>query len=73
MTAFWFYVGKILELIGLASLGVGLYVGMGNHLGFMSPLGPMTAEHAMGIELLFFLAGTAVFFLGRWIERRATG
>ncbi|MDE0022034.1 MAG: hypothetical protein OXT69_11740 [Candidatus Poribacteria bacterium] len=66
-----FYIGKVLELIGLVSLVVGLYVGMGNHLGFMSPLGPMSAEKAMGIELLFFLGGLATFGVGRWIEKKA--
>ena len=66
-----FYIGKVLELIGLVSIVVGLYVGMGNHLGFMSPLGPMSAEKAMGVELVFFLGGLAAFGVGRWIEKRA--
>ncbi|MBT3268074.1 hypothetical protein HN371_13010 [Candidatus Poribacteria bacterium] len=67
----WFYAGKTLELIGLASLGVGLLIGIGNHTNFAAPVGPMSPERAMWIELFCFLAGMAVFAVGRRLERRA--
>jgi len=70
---FLFYVGKALELAGITSLGAGLLIGIGNHTGLASPLGPMSPERAMGIELAFFLAGVALFAVGRWVEQRASG
>jgi hypothetical protein len=66
-----FYAGKVLELVGITSLGAGLLIGMGNHTHLVAPLGPMSADKAMGLELAFFVAGVLMFGLGRWIERRA--
>ncbi len=66
-----FYVGKTLELIGIASVGVGLRIGIGNHTNMAAPVGPMTPERAMWIELFCVLAGMAIFGLGRWLERRS--
>ena len=66
-----FYLGKTLELIGLTSVGVGLLVGVGNHTDLASPVGPMSPERAMWIELFCFLSGMAVFAVGRFIEKRA--
>jgi hypothetical protein len=66
-----FYVGKVLELVGITSLGVGLVIGLGNHTGLASPLGPMSPGEAMGVELSFFLAGLAFFAVGFYLERRA--
>ena len=64
-----FYVGKVMELIGLTSLGAGLIIGVGNHTGLAAPIGQMSGEKAMGYELLLFIAGMIVFGIGRWIER----
>lgn len=66
-----FYIGKTLELVGITSLGVGLLIGVGNHTHLAAPIGAMSPERAMWIELFFFLAGMAVFTLGRYLERRA--
>lgn len=65
-----FYVAKVLELIGIVSLGAGLLIGIGNHTDFFFPVGRMSPEKAMGIELVFFLGGMAIFGIGRWVERR---
>lgn len=70
---FFFYVGKALELAGITSLGAGLFIGIGNHTNSALPLGAMSPERAMGIELAFFLAGMVLFAVGRWVERRASG
>jgi len=64
-----FIVGKTLELMGIASLTAGIVIGIGNHTQLALPLGPMSGERAMGIELAFFLAGMAVFWVGTRIER----
>jgi hypothetical protein len=66
-----FYLGKTLELIGFTSVTLGLLIGVGNHTKLVSPIGPMSPERAMWIELFFFLAGIAIFALGRFFERRA--
>lgn len=69
---FVFYIGKALELVGITSLGAGLFIGIGNHTNTAYPLGSISPERAMGIELTFFIAGMCLFAVGRWIERRAS-
>ncbi len=66
-----YYLGKTLELIGFTSVSVGLLIGIGNHTNLASPVGPMSPERAMWIELFCFLAGMAIFAVGRFLERRA--
>jgi hypothetical protein len=52
-----FYVGKVLQLIGISNVGFGLFYGM---------------THADGLrfELKMLIVGSAVFFLGRLLEGR---
>lgn len=52
-----YYLGKALQLIGMANLLVGLYVGL-------------TEEGGMGPELSLFLIGSLLFMIGRLLERR---
>ena len=68
---FRFYTGKVLELIGITSLGAGLLIGVGNHTGLAAPVGRMSGEKAMGYELVLLVAGVIVFGIGRWLERDA--
>ena len=66
-----FYIGKTLQLVGITSLGVGLLIGVGNHTSLAAPMGSMSPERAMWVDLFFFLAGMAAFAVGRFVERRA--
>ncbi len=52
--------GKILEVVGMLTLGIALIV-----YGFL--------ENNMNAELGFLLAGSVIFCIGRLLERRAGG
>jgi hypothetical protein len=52
-----FYLGKALELLGMTSLMVALFVGI-------------TDEHGMAQEYLFLGIGIVVFVLGRLLEKQ---
>ncbi|MBI1818063.1 MAG: hypothetical protein HYR72_24040 [Deltaproteobacteria bacterium] len=52
-----FYLAKFVQALGFADVGYALFVGV-------------TEEHAMGHELRLLLLGTAIFYVGRLIERR---
>ncbi len=54
------YLGKGLQLVGMLNLTVGLYIGL-------------TDERGMWTELYLLGIGTAVFFLGRLLERWRRG
>ena len=56
-----FFVARALQLIGLADVGVGLYLGITDAGGV-----------GMWRELEFATVGLVVFYLGRLLERRAT-
>lgn len=58
-----FFVGKVLELIGIVLLGAGLYLGCINPYGF-------TEGKSMGIEMGSLVAGILIFFIGRLLEKR---
>lgn len=50
--------GKALEAVGMVNLLVGLYYGV-------------VEEHGMAMEYAMLLLGSALFLLGRLLERRA--
>ena len=50
------YLGKTLQLIALASVAAGLFLGV--------------HDRDMWTELLFFLSGITLFVLGSWILKR---
>jgi hypothetical protein len=52
-----YYLGRGLQVLGMANLMVGFYVGM-------------SEEHGMGPELLLLGIGVIFFLLGRLIQRR---
>jgi hypothetical protein len=52
-----FYFAKLVQAIGFADVGYGLYVGINN-------------EHGMGQELRLLLLGIVIFYLGRALEKR---
>ena len=54
-----FYVAKLVEAIGVADVGYALFVGL-------------TEENAMGRELQLLMLGFAVFYIGRFMERRTS-
>ncbi len=58
-----FFIGKILELIGLAFLASGLYLGCANPYG-------LSEARAMGVEMGSLALGILTFFVGRLIEKR---
>ena len=51
-----YYLGKALEMLGMTSLMVALFVGI-------------TDEHGMAKEYLFLGLGIAMFLLGRLLEK----
>ena len=57
-----FFIGKALELIGLAFLGAGLYIGCVNPYG-------LSEGKAMGVEMGSLATGILIFFLGRLLEK----
>ena len=52
-----FYLGKALEILGMTSLMVALFVGISD-------------EHGMAKEYLFLGIGIVVFLLGRLLEKQ---
>jgi formate hydrogenlyase subunit 3/multisubunit Na+/H+ antiporter MnhD subunit len=52
-----FYLGKALEMLGMTSLMVALFVGISD-------------EHGMAKEYLFLGIGIVVFLLGRILEKQ---
>ena len=60
----FYYIGKTLELMGIACLGAGLYLGCVNPFDY-------TEAKAMGVEMGFLTLGVLVFFIGRLIEKRS--
>jgi hypothetical protein len=52
-----YYLGRGLQVLGMANLMVALYVGM-------------SEEHGMGPELLLLGIGAIIFLLGRLIQGR---
>jgi len=57
-----FIIGKTLELMGMAFLAVGLYVGCANPTG-------LSEGKAMGAEMGSLIAGILIFFVGRMLEK----
>jgi hypothetical protein len=53
-----FYLSKLIQAFGVADVGYALFVGL-------------TEPHAMGRELGLMAFGVAVFYMGRFMERRA--
>ncbi|MDE0300045.1 MAG: hypothetical protein OXN17_15530 [Candidatus Poribacteria bacterium] len=58
-----YFVGKVLELMGIVLLGAGLY------LGCAKPYG-LTEGESMGVEMGSLAAGILIFFIGRLLEKR---
>lgn len=58
-----FFVGKVLELVGIVLLGAGLY------LGCAKPF-ELSEGEAMGAEMGSLAVGILVFFIGRLLEKR---
>ena len=58
-----YYIGKTLELMGIACLGAALYLGLFNPFGY-------SEAKAMGVEMGFLALGIIVFFIGRLIEKQ---
>jgi len=52
-----FYLAKVLQAVGFAEVGYGLFLGL-------------TQERGMTAELVFMGLGAAVFYLGRYVEGR---
>ena len=57
-----YYIGKTLELMGIACLGAGLYLGCVNPFDY-------SESKAMGVEMGFLTLGVLIFFVGRLIEK----
>jgi hypothetical protein len=57
-----YYIGKTLEMMGIACLGAGLYLGCVNPYSY-------SESKAMGVEMGFLTLGVLVFFVGRLIEK----
>ena len=55
-----FYLAKFLQAFGIADVGYALLVGL-------------TEEKSMSKELWLLVIGVVVFYLGRFLEARATG
>ncbi len=53
-----YYLGRGLQVLGMANLMVGLFIGI-------------TEEHGMGPELLLLGAGVVLFLLGRVLQGRS--
>ena len=61
---FVYYIGKTLELMGIACLGAGLYLGCANPFDY-------SESKAMSVEIGFLILGVLIFFVGRLIEKRS--
>ena len=60
---FVYYIGKTLELMGIACLGAALY------FAFVNPF-DYSESKVMGVEMGFLTLGVLIFFVGRLIEKR---
>ncbi len=58
-----FFVGKVLELMGIVLLGAGLYLGCANPYG-------LSEGKSMGVEMGSLAVGILIFFIGRMLEKR---
>ena len=58
-----FFVGKVLELMGMVLLGAGLY------LGCVNPY-DLSEGKSMGVEMGSLVVGILIFFIGRLLEKR---
>jgi hypothetical protein len=54
-----FYLAKCVQALGFADVSYALFVGL-------------TEEHGMGRELKLMVVGAAIFYLGRFLERKAS-
>ena len=54
-----FYLAKLIQALGFADVSYALFVGL-------------TEEHGMGRELKLMVVGAAIFYLGRFLERKAS-
>jgi len=54
-----FYVAKLIQALGFADVSYALFVGF-------------TEEHSMGREMELMLIGAAIFYVGRFLERKAS-
>jgi hypothetical protein len=54
-----FYLAKVIQALGFADVSYALYVGL-------------TEEHGMGRELELMCIGAVVFYIGRFLERKAS-
>lgn len=54
-----FYLAKLMQAFGVADVGYALYVGL-------------TEAQSMGRELALMALGLGVFYVGRFMERRAS-
>lgn len=58
-----FFVGKVLELMGIVLLGAGLYLGCANPYS-------LSEGKSMGVEMGSLAVGILIFFIGRMLEKR---
>ena len=54
-----FYLAKLIQVVGFSYVSYALFVGF-------------TEDHSMGRELTFMMIGAAVFFVGRFLESKAS-
>jgi len=54
-----FYLAKLIQALGFADVSYALYVGF-------------TEEHSMGRELGLMCIGAAIFYVGRFLEHKAS-
>ena len=54
-----FYVAKMIEALGVCQVTYGLFLGM-------------TEANALRLEMKWMVVGATVFYLGRFLERRAS-
>jgi hypothetical protein len=54
-----FLLAKLIQALGVADVGYALYVGL-------------TEDHSMGRELQLMMLGFVIFYVGRFLERRAS-
>lgn len=59
-----YYIGKTLELMGIACLGAALF------FAFVNPF-DYSESKVMGVEMGFLTLGVLIFFVGRLIEKRS--
>lgn len=54
-----FYLAKIIQAFGVADVGYGLFIGL-------------TQPDGFGREMQLMVVGAAIFYFGRFLERRAS-